>query len=102
MRVGEGNSIASSLSSSGSALIVRPLLGLLWIWHKALSPLLGQHCRFEPTCSQYTAQALKEHGLLRGLALGLRRVVRCNSLFTGGFDPIPLRQPEGGESRRNT
>jgi putative membrane protein insertion efficiency factor len=54
-----------------------------------LSPFLGQACRFEPTCSRYTEQAIKTHGVLKGSALGAKRICRCHPWNEGGFDPVP-------------
>ncbi len=54
-----------------------------------LKPWLGNACRFEPTCSAYTLQALERHGALRGLALGGWRVIRCHPYCAGGCDPVP-------------
>lgn len=51
-------------------------------------------CRFRPTCSEYMIQALQTHGLLRGLRLGLWRILRCNPFCPGGDDPVPPRRPE--------
>ena len=57
-----------------------------------VSPLLGPACRFYPTCSDYTAQALERHGVLKGLFLGARRLVRCHPWGgCGGVDPVPER-----------
>jgi len=54
-----------------------------------LSPFLGQACRFEPTCSRYTEEAIKIHGVLKGSALGAKRICRCHPWNEGGFDPVP-------------
>ena len=56
-----------------------------------LSPLIGRQCRFAPSCSEYAAQALIEHGPMRGTALAFRRVCRCNPLGGSGYDPVPPR-----------
>ena len=54
-----------------------------------ISPLLGNHCRFYPSCSSYALDALKEHGTLRGLSLAVRRLTRCHPWHDGGYDPVP-------------
>ncbi len=65
------------------------LLAVIRLYQLTLSPLLGPSCRFEPSCSHYAAQAIREHGPLRGGWLGLRRIVRCQPFCSGGFDPVP-------------
>jgi putative membrane protein insertion efficiency factor len=59
----------------------------------ALSPYVGQACRFTPTCSEYTARALIDHGPLKGAWLGVRRICRCRPGGGSGHDPVPPRQP---------
>ncbi len=54
-----------------------------------LSPVLGGNCRFSPTCSVYTCEAIGKHGLLKGLFLAARRLLKCHPFHPGGFDPIP-------------
>lgn len=54
-----------------------------------LSPILGENCRHVPTCSQYSVQAIKEWGPLKGLWISLKRIFRCNPWGTKGYDPIP-------------
>lgn len=60
-------------------------------YQRWLSPLLGPHCRYSPTCSEYARQAIERHGLLRGAWLGTRRVLRCHPFADGGEDPVPAR-----------
>ncbi|MEB8431593.1 membrane protein insertion efficiency factor YidD [Cocleimonas flava] len=54
-----------------------------------LSPVLGSSCRFEPTCSSYTHQAIDKHGAIKGTWLGLKRIGKCHPWNEGGYDPVP-------------
>ena len=58
-------------------------------YKKFISPLLGNHCRYLPTCSEYMMQAIEIHGVVKGLILGIRRILRCNPWAKGGYDPVP-------------
>ena len=59
-------------------------------YQRAISPLLPRSCRFAPTCSEYAAQAIAYHGLIHGVGLAMRRLVRCHPFHPGGFDPPPV------------
>jgi uncharacterized protein len=58
-----------------------------------LSPLLGNNCRFHPTCSEYAIEAVRAHGVMRGLWLAARRIGRCHPWGGDGHDPVPPRRP---------
>lgn len=65
------------------------LVGLVRLYQRFISPLLPRSCRYEPTCSHYTAEALRRHGVLRGGWMGLKRIASCHPWSSGGFDPVP-------------
>ena len=66
----------------------RFLIGALRVYKSFLSPLLPSACRFYPTCSEYMMEAIGKHGALRGVWMGMQRLVRCHPLHEGGFDPV--------------
>ena len=65
------------------------LLALIWLYQRFLSPLFAGSCRFEPSCSQYARQAVIMHGAALGGLLTLWRLLRCQPLCRGGYDPVP-------------
>ena len=75
-------------------LASRVALGFISFYRQGISPLLGDHCRFTPTCSAYTQEAIERYGVLRGGWLGLRRILRCNPFFKAGYDPVPDLPPK--------
>ncbi len=66
----------------------RAVVALIRFYQRAISPSLPHSCRYYPTCSQYTVEAVAKYGVLRGLWKGLLRILRCNPLFPGGYDPV--------------
>lgn len=65
------------------------LIALIKVYQYAISPYLGSHCRYTPTCSHYATEAIQQHGILKGGWLALRRIGRCHPLCAGGHDPVP-------------
>jgi putative membrane protein insertion efficiency factor len=80
-----------SLASNGvkPSPMARAMMAAIRGYQIALSPFLGSQCRFLPTCSHYTQEAIRTHGVGRGLWLGTRRLGRCHPWCEGGFDPVP-------------
>ncbi|MDD9934543.1 MAG: membrane protein insertion efficiency factor YidD [Myxococcales bacterium] len=70
-------------------MIARLALALIGLYQRAISPLLGNHCRFHPTCSSYTATCIERFGVVHGAWLGARRIARCHPFGGSGFDPAP-------------
>jgi uncharacterized protein len=65
------------------------ILALIRAYQYLLRPLLGSHCRFAPSCSEYAREAVVKHGALRGILLAFRRIARCHPYHPGGYDPVP-------------
>jgi putative membrane protein insertion efficiency factor len=64
------------------------LMGLVRGYQYCISPMFPPSCRFTPTCSTYTIQAIEKYGAIRGLVLGIRRILRCHPFSRGGHDPV--------------
>jgi uncharacterized protein len=90
--------------AAGPSVAVRILLTLLSGYRRFVSPALGPHCRFYPSCSAYAVDAVRGHGALRGSWLTVRRLSRCHPFHPGGLDPVPpsarsARAMAGGPDR---
>ena len=73
-------------------IFIYPLIFIIKIYQFIVSPLIGQNCRYLPTCSEYAIESLKSHGLLRGSFFTIRRILKCHPFGGHGFDPIPKRK----------
>ena len=77
------------------SLPARALLGAIQVYKWMLSPLIGRDCRYLPTCSSYTADAIRAHGAWAGSWMGAARLCRCHPWGGSGYDPVPPRSPGG-------
>jgi putative membrane protein insertion efficiency factor len=69
----------------------RVLIAFIRVYQYAVSPMLGQRCKYYPSCSNYAVGALREYGVVRGLGMASWRLLRCNPFSHGGYDPVPPR-----------
>jgi putative membrane protein insertion efficiency factor len=67
-------------------------IGIIKIYQTVLSPMLGPTCRFHPSCSYYTIDAITEHGMIEGTWLSIKRILKCHPLNDGGYDPVPEKR----------
>lgn len=63
-------------------------IGLIIFYQRYISPFSPSHCRFYPTCSEYTLEAIQRYGLKKGSWMGIKRILRCNPFNPGGYDPV--------------
>jgi len=76
------------------SLLTRVAIASVRGYQYLISPLLGPRCRFNPSCSAYTIEALKAHGFVKGCWLSIQRLLKCHPLNDGGFDPVPPSQSQ--------
>lgn len=74
------------------------IIAMIRFYRFAISGLLGSCCRFEPSCSLYTIDAIEKHGCLKGSGLGLWRILRCHPWQPGGYDPVPAKTDKDSNS----
>ena len=70
------------------------IIKLIRFYQRRISPLFGPRCRYYPTCSQYAVEAVERFGAIKGSILTVLRLLRCNPLFPGGYDPVPEKKKE--------
>ena len=70
-------------------ILTAPVILLIQAYRYLLSPLIGSHCRYTPSCSQYALDAVQSHGVAKGLWLALKRIGSCHPWHAGGYDPVP-------------
>ena len=75
-------------------LISAIFIFLVKLYQYTISPLLGSNCRYSPTCSSYTVQAIQEWGLIKGTWLGIKRISRCHPWGSEGYDPVPRKKKD--------
>ena len=80
-----------------SHILRKILIAPIRFYQVTISPWLGPHCRFEPTCSRYAMEAIRVHGVVRGTLMGAWRILRCHPFSKGGYDPV--RPRDSGKSK---
>lgn len=85
----QGKSGMSKGILTGQETMRAIVLAAISFYQKFISPMLGSNCRFYPSCSSYTYQAIEKYGVAKGSWMGFKRILRCNPWNEGGFDPLP-------------
>jgi putative membrane protein insertion efficiency factor len=98
MRNQQGAPSPAQRPAANPGPVAAVLILLVRAYRRFLSPLLGQQCRFQPTCSTYGLKALQVHGALRGTWLTARRIARCHPFHPGGYDPVPPKKTPTSKS----
>lgn len=70
-------------------LLKKVSLAIIWFYQKVISPLKPPTCRFYPTCSHYSKEAIEKYGAAKGIKLSLKRILKCHPFHPGGYDPLP-------------
>ena len=97
MRVARANEAQADLGPKRwfRAVFLAPIR----VYQRLISPALPRRCKYEPTCSRYSVQAIEEYGILRGLVLAIWRLLRCNPWSDGGYDPVEAQRVFGADPR---
>lgn len=82
-------------------MIKKIIIHLIKLYQLAISPFLGQNCRFEPTCSQYTIEAFTHFNIIKASYLSLKRIFKCHPFHPGGLDPLPLEAAHNQSKNRD-
>ncbi|MGO9488946.1 MAG: membrane protein insertion efficiency factor YidD [Solirubrobacteraceae bacterium] len=86
---GENHHGAAELARRGARAVV---LAPIFVYQRVISPAIPRRCKYEPTCSRYAVEAVREYGILRGLVLAGWRLLRCNPWSYGGYDPVEAQR----------
>lgn len=86
------SNVEAAVGGNGDGLVARVVLAALRAYKILISPLFTGSCRFAPSCSDYMGEAIRIHGVARGVWLGVRRLARCQPFGGHGFDPVPPRR----------
>jgi putative membrane protein insertion efficiency factor len=90
-RADDAETLHEKVTTAAGRMVAWPLLGLVWVYRRVLSPLLGVNCRFQPGCSEYASEALRRYGGIEGGWLALKRLGRCHPWGGAGYDPVPRK-----------
>ena len=75
-------------------IVTYPLILCVKIYQFFISPIIGQNCRYLPTCSEYTVECLRKFGIIKGILLSIKRISKCHPLGSHGYDPVPNKMEE--------
>ena len=83
-----GYSTISAVTNKLAGWLSYPLIFAIYVYRYTFSPIIGNSCRFQPTCSRYAEEALRKYGAFKGTVMAVRRVFRCHPWHEGGYDPV--------------
>jgi putative membrane protein insertion efficiency factor len=93
--MGDSRSPAETPPGIARAIVVFPIR----IYQRVISPAIPRRCKYEPTCSRYAVEAIRQYGILKGVVLAGWRLLRCNPLSHGGYDPVEAQRVFAGGGR---